>query len=1164
MLICMTANGEGQENTAPEKSKLIEREERILQFWEEQDIFKKSVAKAAPQGDFVFYDGPPFATGLPHYGHLVPGTMKDVIPRYKTMRGYRVVRRWGWDTQGVPIEALVQQENNLTTKHDIEAFGIGNFNQAARATIFRYADDWRKIIPRTGRWADFDDLYITMAPSYTESIWWMWKTLYEKELAYEGFKTMQVSPPLETALSNFEVNQGYKDITDISLTAKFELVDEPRTFVLAWTTTPWTLPGNVALAINKDVSYVRVSHDGATYIVAEALVAKVFADKEHTVTGSVDTATLLGKSYKPVFEYYTNDAELPNRANGWKIYHGDFVTTEDGTGVVHIATAFGEDDLKLGQQYNLPFIQHVRIDGTIKPEVTDFAGRQAKPKADPTETDVEVIKNLAHRGLLFSKAKYTHSYPHCYRTDAPLLNFAMSSWFIKVTALKDSLVAENEKVQWVPEFVGKNRFGNWLKEAKDWAVSRARYWGTPIPIWKSENGKEIAVIGSLAELREKTKSTATITCVRHGLADHNMKHVLSEDNSVPSHLTEKGKADVLAAAKKLSKVDVIYTSPLIRCAETATLIADALGLSKEQIIVDDRLKELQTGINNQPVETYHQQFTSVEEKFTRALPGGETLTDFKKRVGDFVYEIAGKHEGKHVLVVSHEYSIWLMMSAVMGWTVAETIAEKMKREDFVEPAETLTLPVSAIPRNEQYELDFHRPYIDTVTFMQNGKLMKRIPDVFDTWIDSGSVPFASNHYPFNKERFDPQAGLFKKAKGYPADFIAEGLDQTRGWFYAMLVLNTALFGRAPYKHVLVNGLLLAEDGRKMSKRLKNYPDMHYVLDKYGADALRYFLMASPLVRAEEALFSEKGVDEVMKKLLGRLDNVVSFYELYKDESVAASDVSKHVLDVWILSKLALLEQQVRTNLDAYTIDRAARPIMDFVDDVSTWYLRRSRDRFKDNDADTRVALATTRYVLLTLAKIMAPFTPFIAEDMYQRVGGAGESVHLEAWPTVATPNTKIVEQMELVRVLVTKILEARTNAGIKVRQPLQAVVLKDTQLAANDAMLSIIKDEVNVKTVTCDATLETDVLLDTVITPELKQEGDVRELMRFVQGMRKDAGLTPDDMVAVHLSSNAEALIASFKDDIMKTVKASEIVFDATEGTELVLDSMTIKVTISK
>jgi len=1146
-----------------EKPKVVGREERVLQFWETNDIFKKSVDKDAPEGDFVFYDGPPFATGLPHYGHLVPGTMKDVIPRYKTMRGYRVVRRWGWDTQGVPIEALVQKENNLATKQDIEAFGIDNFNNFARSTIFRYADDWQNIIPRTGRWVDFDDLYITMAPTYTESIWWMWKTLYEKGLVYEGFKSMQVSPPLETALSNFEVNQGYKDITDISVTAKFELVDEPGTFVLAWTTTPWTLPGNAALAINQDVSYVRVEHEGSKFIVAEALVEKVFADKEHVVLGSVATSELLGKSYKPVFEYYANDVELENRANGWKIYHGDFVTTEDGTGVVHIAPVFGEDDLLLGQREQLPFIQHVRIDGTIKPEVTDFAGLQAKPKEDPTATDVEVIKNLAPRGLLFSKAKYTHSYPHCYRTDAPLLNYAMSSWFIKVTDIKDKLVAENDKVHWVPEFVGKNRFGNWLKEAKDWSVSRARYWGTPIPVWKSEDNKEVVIIGSLEELKEKTKYDTEIVCVRHGLAEHNVKRILSEDNSVPSALTEQGKIDIADVAKKLKNVDVIYTSPLMRCAETSKIIADALNLSEEKVIVDDRLKELQTGINGESIDEYHRQFTTTEEKFTRALPGGETLIEFKKRVGDFVYEIAKKHEGQKVLVISHEYAIWLLTSAVEGWDVATTVAEKEKREDFVLPGETKQLTVSQLPLNEQYELDFHRPFIDDVTFVQNGKEMKRIPDVFDTWIDSGSVPFASNHYPFNKERFDPNPGWFKKPKGFPADFIAEGLDQTRGWFYSMLVLNTALFGVAPYKHVLANGLLLAEDGRKMSKRLKNYPEMSYILDTYGADALRYFLMASPLVRAEEAAFSEKGVDEVLKKLLGRLDNVVTFFELYNDTEVVASDASTHALDIWILSKLSLLEKDVRTQLDAYAIDKAARPIMEFVDELSTWYLRRSRDRFKEDDTDARAALATTRYVLITLAKIMAPFTPFMAEDMYKRAGGAGESVHLEPWPVCKTADTKAIEQMDIVRDLVTKTLELRTNAAVKVRQPLQKVTLKDTHLQNDDALLSILKDEVNVKEVVFETSLTEEVVLDTEITPVLKQEGNVRELLRFVQGMRKDAGLTPDDVITLHLSANAESLVAPFLAEIQKTVKATEIIFDATDGSSLTLDDSTITVALT-
>lgn len=1133
-----------------EKPRVVAREERILRFWEEREIFKKSVAKDAPKGNFVFYDGPPFATGLPHYGHLVPGTIKDVIPRFKTMQGYRVERRWGWDTQGVPIEALVQKENNLETKKDIEAFGIKKFTDFARQSIFRYADDWQKIIPRTGRWVDFDDLYITMAPTYTESIWWMWKTLYEKGLVYEGFKSMHVSPPLETALSNFEVNQGYKDITDISVTAKFELVDESNTFVLAWTTTPWTLPGNVALAVNKELTYVYVEHDGATYIVSKDLVAKVFAEKEHNISKEISGEELLGKAYKPVYDFYATNESLENRENGWKIYHADFVTTEDGTGIVHIAPAFGEDDLLLGQQEKLPFVQHVHIDGTIKDEITPFAGLQAKPTDDPTATDVEVIKDLAHRGLLFSKEKYTHSYPHCYRTDAPLLNYAMSSWFIKVTDVKDKLVAENDKVNWTPDFVGKARFGNWLKEAKDWAVSRARYWGTPIPVWKSEDGTEVRVIGSLDELKEKTKSTNTITLLRHGEAEHNIGMFAADSNDVQSRLTEQGKIDVRRVAEKLKQegVDIVYVSPLERATETATIVAEVCGLPKEKVVVDDRITETQTGFSGKPIKEYRAYFKNNTEKFTKAAPGGETLTDLKKRVGDFLYDLNEKHTNEKIVIISHEYPIWLMMAAAQALDVPQTVTLK-EREDFVLPGETIVCPFSKLPHNDAYELDFHRPYIDDITFVEDGKTFTRIPEVFDTWIDSGSVPYASNHYPFEQERFDPKSGLFKKAKGYPADFIAEGLDQTRGWFYSMLVLNTILFGKAPYKNVVVNGLLLAEDGRKMSKRLKNYPEMSYVLDTYGADALRYFLMASPLVRAEEAAFSEKGVDEVMKKLIGRLDNVVTFYEMYATDDVEGNTDSTHVLDQWIISRFGQTINEVTNNLESYQIDKAARPLMSFVDDVSTWYIRRSRDRFKSDDGDARSALATTRFILENLAKLLAPFTPFVAEDVYQRVRGGEESVHLAAWPDAVSVQKSVLADMEHVRDMVTKTLELRTSAGIKVRQPLQTLTIKATQLEGQEGLIDILKDEVNVKDVQFDKRIEKPVALDLKVTETLKQEGDARELIRFVQTLRKKAKFSPDDVVTVTFSKNVESIVVAHRDEIAETVKAKEIRFkDTTEG----------------
>ena len=1155
-------NDEEQNKQEITKPKSVEREERILQFWNEDKTFKKSVEKDAPNGEFVFYDGPPFATGKPHYGHLVPGTMKDVIPRFKTMQGYRVTRRWGWDTQGVPIEALVQKEENLTTKQDIEEFGVKNFTDAARKTVFRFADHWQDIIPKTGRWIDFDNLYITMAPNYTESIWWMWKTLHEKNLAYEGFKSMHVSPPLETALSNFEVNQGYKDITDLTATAKFKLLDED-VFVLAWTTTPWTLPGNVALAVGESLSYVYVSYEGETFIVAEDLVESVFKNKEgYVVEKTIAGLDLVGKSYEPIFDYYAKDASLENKENGWKIYAADFVTTESGTGIVHIAPAFGEDDLVLGQENNLPFVQHVQINGTIKDEVEAFAGMQAKPTDNPMQTDIEMVKWLAHNDALFSKEKYTHSYPHCYRTGAPLLNYAMSSWFINVTDIKDKLVKENDKVNWVPDFVGSARFGNWLKDAKDWAVSRARYWGTPIPIWRSEDGKELAVLGSLADVKEKTKGEGKIFMMRHGEAEHNVSNTISGSNDTPSHLTEKGKEEAKEAAAQLKdkKIDVVIASPLFRTQETAEIITEELGLDASMVISDERIVETQTGLEGKPISEYRSCFENNLEKFTKACDGGETLTEMKNRVGDFLYEIHETHKDKNVLIVGHEYVAWMLDAVAAGDTPELASAKKELQDDFVVTGEVRELDFAPIPHNENFELDFHRPYIDDVMFEQNGKEMKRILDVFDTWIDSGSVPFASNHYPFEKDVFDPEKNM-----KFPADFISEGLDQTRGWFYSMIVLNTALFGVAPYKNVMVNGLLLAEDGRKMSKSLNNYPPMEHILENYGADALRYFLMASPLVRAESSPFSEKGVDEVMKKLLGRLDNVVTFYEMYADESIVPSDESEHVLDVWILAELRKLHAEVTTSLDSYEIDKAARPLMTFLDDLSTWYIRRSRDRFKsDDEVDKKRALETTNYVLVEYAKLLAPFTPFMADDVYMRITGNQDSVHLADWSEVKDSNENSCAEMNTLRDVVTRALEARTKTGMKVRQPLASLTLKNITFKDKVDLLEILKDELNVKEVLFDESQEEGVVLDIIITPELQAEGDAREVIRAIQQTRKQAKLSPEDEITLTVSENGKELVEQFKDEITKVANVTEFVFgDVEDGVEVKLSEMSVQFLIA-
>jgi len=1150
-----------------ELSGVAQKEKEILEFWDANQIFKKSLEKKSPRGEFTFYDGPPFATGLPHFGHVLPGTIKDAIPRYKTMCGYHVRRQWGWDCHGLPIERLIQEEHDLKTKKDIEEFGVKKFNQAAKASVFKYDEEWKQTIPRTGRWIDMTNPYTTMDASFTQSVWWGFKELQKKGLVYESFKVMHVSPLLETTLSNFEVNQAYKDITDISATVMFELVDQPKTFILAWTTTPWTLPANVALAVGKDVMYVKVKHEDSFYILAQELVEKNFKDKEFELLEELYGKELIGKSYKPVFDYYSKDKTLENHSNGWKIYHGDFVTTTDGTGIVHIAPGFGEDDLTLGRENNLPFVQHVKMNGEIKSEVSELAGRQAKPKHDPQETDIEVIKMLAHQGSLFAKEKYIHSYPHCWRTDAPLLNYATSSWFIKVTDLKDKLVKNNDGVMWVPEAVGVGRFGNWLKEAKDWAISRTRFWGTPIPIWKSEDGKETQFIGSLDELKQKTKSTNTYSVLRHGEAEHNIKNIASDSNNTPSHLTDVGKSQISKIVEQLKtkKIDLVFVSPLMRTQETVEVIKNILGLTQEQIITDDRIKEIQTGFDGKSIEQYRTYFKTLEDKFEKEIEGGETLQELKTRVGDFLYDIDSKYQNKNILVVSHEYPIWMMHAVKDGLSKKETIALKESVEEFVATGELRTIEFAQLPHDDNYELDFHRPYIDQITFQENGKIFKRIEAVFDTWIDSGSMPFASAGYPFSKSIFKP-GNFFFKSKGFPADFIAEGLDQTRGWFYTMLVWSTALFGKSPYKHVVVNGLVLAEDGKKMAKSLKNYPPLTDTINKYGADALRYFLLSSPAVKADDVRFAEKGVDEVMKKIVMRLDNVISFYEMYKDDSIQASDDSSHVLDKWILARLSETAQEITTGFERYELDKASRPLMDFVDDLSTWYLRRSRDRLKSEGEDKRTALATTRFILREFSKIMAPVMPFKAEDTYQRVKTIEDvmSVHLSIWPSLGSADQDILVHMKHVRDIVTKALEIRAKESVKVRQPVQTL---ETKIKIDSAYAEIIKDEVNVKDIEFNSELETDVWFDITLTPELKKEGDARELIRAIQDLRKSTGLSQEDTVVVHVVCEAELKdsIEMHKELIQSVTRTQEIIFVQDLTNEpLQINSYSVKIIVQK
>ena len=1193
---------ESQKTPDDKKPKTIpQREQEILEFWNDKKIFQKSLELLAfdaagkptgkPREDFVFYDGPPFATGLPHFGHILPGTIKDIIPRYQTMKGKHVTRRWGWDCHGLPIENLIQKELNLPTKKDIEDYGIAQFNKAASAAVLRYFDQWKEIIPRAGRWVDMEDYYKTMDPSYTESVWWSWKTIYDKGLASESFRILFICPHCETTLSNFEVSQNYKDVTDISVYVKFELVDEPNTFLVAWTTTPWTLPGNTALAIHKEIEYSKIKltdekdgmKDANTYVIATKLLEKALKDRKYEVVGTVRGADLVGKTYKPVFDYYAN-AELENKQNIYKVWHADFVTEDTGTGIAHQAPAFGTDDLALAQANGIPMIQHVNLDGTFRPEVTNFAGMKVKVAGDTQSADVKIIQKLAHTNeaagsLLFAKEKIIHSYPHCWRCDTPLLNYATSSWFVNVTKFKEklgtNLIEANKAVKWMPEDIGEGRFGKWLEAERDWGVSRARFWGTPIPVWKSADGKSAEVLGSLADLRNRTRRNRYII-MRHGESEHNVLGILSSKADNPHHLTDAGRMVVQATADLLDKenIDVIFTSPFVRTRETADIVVERRAF-KGETIIDDRLSEFNFGdYDGKSVEEYHRYFNALHEKLTKRLPNGENLYDVRKRVGDFLYDIDSRYEGKHILIITHDSPATVLEVIAEGGDGKRLIEMWSYNDDFVNTGEVRRLDFAVIPHDSDYELDYHRPYIDDIAWIAKdgpakGQKMSRIPDVFDTWYDSGSMPFASRHYPFeNKEKFE-DVSLF------PADFIAEGQDQTRGWFYSLIVLGAALFGKSPYKQVVVNGLVLAEDGRKMSKSLKNYPDVLPVIEKYGADALRYFLMSSPAVHAEDVAFSEKALDDVAKKNFNRLLNVASFYDMYAGTATAAeaangqgmsvnSDAPKsaHVLDRWILARLGEVATAMTTNLDLYQIDKAIRPIADFIDDLSVWYIRRSRDRFKSDDAKDRdAALQTTRYVLLRFATLMAPFLPFLAEDIYKKMGGTLESVHLERWPEHLVSKSAdvsksdkvqsdIVLQMAEARRLVSLALEARAKSNIKVRQPLGLLRIK-TKLGPE--FLDVIKDEVNVKEVKVDQKLEGDIVLDTELTADLREEGFIRELVRLVQDTRKALGFDIADRPSLVLSTDnsMQAVIEKYRDTLLSGASLSDIAFKDLPNTEV-------------
>ncbi|VGO15219.1 Isoleucine--tRNA ligase [Pontiella desulfatans] len=922
-------------------------EEDVIQLWKEQDTFKKSLELRENAKEFVFYDGPPFATGLPHYGHLLAGTIKDIIPRYQAMRGHYVSRRFGWDCHGLPIEALAQEALGLAGAPAIKEAGVGVFNEQCRSMVTKYVEEWEKTVTRMGRWVDFENDYKTMDTPFMETIWWVFSQLWEQGRIYKAHRIMPYSWKLNTPLSNFEAGRNYQDVQDPAITVRVRLLDFEfeHASALIWTTTPWTLPGNLAICAGPDIDYVAIkdkeTHE--VFVLAQARLSAYYKkEEEYEILKSYKGSELKGLEYEPIFDFFADNE------NSFRVLNDDFVSTGDGTGIVHMAPAYGEDDYRVCREAGIPLVDPLDDDCVFTAQVPDYAGQFCK------EADKAIIKALKHGGKLIHQSTIQHSYPFCERTDTPLIYRAIDAWYVRVEDLRERMLKNNEGVHWTPDYVGEKRFANWLADAKDWNISRNRFWGSCIPVWVNvENKDDMICISSIAQLEELSGR----------------------------------------------KVD-----------------------------------------------------------------------------------------------------------------------------------------------------DLHKHHVDEILIEKDGKTYKRTPEVLDCWFESGSMPYAQNHYPFeNKAHFEAN---------FPADFIAEGLDQTRGWFYTLMVLSTALFDKPAFKNVVVNGMVLAEDGLKMSKRLKNYPDPIHVINQYGADALRLYMIYSPVVRAESLRLSEDGVKNALRHLILPWWNAYSFFITYAnidgwtpEQSVPERD---NLMDRWIQSSLARLEQQVTEAMDAYDLQAAVRPFVQFIEDLTNWYIRRSRRRFwkTEDDTDKVQAYSTLYDVLLGLSKIAAPFTPFISETIYQnlKVESMPESVHLCDFPTAAdAKRDEVLEgQMALVMNAVEQGRTLRAEYKLKNRQPLARmhVVCEDSALLANIQELeSLIADELNVRNV--DFGTDSSKLATTQAKPNFKQLGPklgplMKKAVPLINSLTdaQIASLSAGETVAVELDGKTIELTA---DDI-------EIVRNPKEG----------------
>lgn len=1117
-------------------SERARREEEILSFWKENQVFEKTLEKESPKGTFVFYEGPPTANGRPGIHHLEARSFKDAIPRYRTMRGFHVPRKAGWDTHGLPVELEVEKKLGLVSKKDIEKFGIDKFNEECRKSVGMYIDEWSKFTDRIGYWVNLNDAYFTYDNAYIQAVWSIISHVDERKLLYKDYKVVPWCPRCGTALSSHELAQGYADVKDLSVYAKLKVVGEESTFLLAWTTTPWTLPGNLALAVGKDIEYVKVRVGEEILILAESRLS--ITGEEYEIIEKLKGSDLVGLSYEPLYPFLKDnlpESEREKLSKAFKVYAADFVTAEDGTGIVHTAVMYGQEDFELGNAIGLPKFHLVDESGNFVSVAGFLAGKFVKND----ETAVEIIKDLAHRGLLFKKEKYEHAYPHCWRCKTPLIYYARDSWYIGMSRLRNELIEENQKINWEPEYIKEGRFGEWLREVKDWAISRERYWGTPFPVWLNADGSKKIVVDSLDTIKKYTKKSGNSYFVmRHARSEGNEKELVSFKNGTNDHLTEEGKTQAQKSAEQLKekKIDVIITSPFARTRETAEIIRMELGLPEDAIVIDPRIGEVNPGeFDGKSWHDFHDHVSTLGLGwFAERVPGGESFQDVGKRVGESLYELESAYTNKNILIVTHGGPAWLF-HVVSG--LYQPQGKKYKKADtyaFTEEfkrfsnAEVRELPFVPLPHNENYELDLHRPYIDDVLLEKDGEIYTRSKEVMDVWLDSGSMPFAQD---VNKREKPNDFSTIS----YPADFISEAIDQTRGWFYTLHAVGTLMEKGAAYKNVICLGLLLDKDGKKMSKSVGNVVNPWDMIEKYGVDVLRYW-MYSVNQPGESKNFDERTVVEVERRVFNLLDNVYAFYDLYRDRNLEESSSvagvsSSNVLDKWILAKLSELIQLMTEKLDSYKLLEPTRELRDFIDDLSTWYVRRSRDRLKEGDREAKETLYT---VLKTISKLIAPFAPFAGEHLYQKLRTERDplSVHLESWPVASfVVDQSIISRMEEVRRIVSMALEARSKAGVKIRQPLQKLEVKSAELAPE--YKTLIKEEINVKEVVENESLSLDVVLNTELTAELIEEGRMRELVRSIQELRKEKNLKPSDTLSYNIPEEEKEIFNKYRNEII-------------------------------